>query len=91
MADMDRELGWDDTIQKDDNEFEPVPEGDYEFTVEKYERARSSGQGKLPPCNMAVVYFRVKGPDGQEVSIRENFILIRRWSGNCHSSSGASG
>lgn len=69
-----RELGWEDTISKDSSEFEPIPEGDYEFTIEKYERARSQGKGKLPPCNMAVVYFRIADRD-REVVIRENFIL----------------
>ena len=69
-----RELGCEDTISKDSSEFEPIPEGDYEFTIEKYERARSQGKGKLPPCNMAVVYFRIADRD-REVVIRENFIL----------------
>ena len=69
-----RELGWEDTISKDSSEFEPIPEGDYEFTIEKYERARSQGKGKFPPCNMAVVYFRIADRD-REVVIRENFIL----------------
>lgn len=69
-----RELGWEDTISKDSSEFEPIPEGDYDFTIEKYERARSQGKGKLPPCNMAVVYFRIADRD-REVVIRENFIL----------------
>ena len=69
-----RELGWEDTISKDSSEFEAIPEGDYEFTIEKYERARSQGKGKLPPCNMAVVYFRIADRD-REVVIRENFIL----------------
>ena len=68
------ELGWEDTISKESSEFEPIPEGDYEFTIEKYERARSQGKGKLPPCNMAVVYFRIADRD-REVVIRENFIL----------------
>lgn len=69
-----RELGWDDTIVKDDSDYEPVPEGDYDFTIEKYERARSKGEGKLPACNMAIVYFRVEDRD-RTVTIKENFIL----------------
>lgn len=69
-----RELGWDDTIVKDDSDYEPVPEGDYDFTIEKYERARSKGEGKLPACNMAIVYFRIEDRD-RTVVIRENFVL----------------
>lgn len=75
MAEMEgRELNWDDAISKDSGDFEPIPEGDYDFVIEKYERARSQGGGKLPPCNMAIVYFRVTDRD-REVVIRENYIL----------------
>ena len=74
MAEEGRELGWDDTITKDSSEFDPIPEGDYDFTIERYDRARSQGKGKLPPCNMAIVYFRIMDRD-REVVIRENFIL----------------
>lgn len=73
----DRELQWDDCIQND-NSFVELPEGDYDFTIEKFERSRFNGSTKIPPCNMAVVYFIVKAPDGSEVTIRENFILHSR-------------
>lgn len=69
-----RELGWDDTITKDSDNFEPVPAGDYDFTIDHYERNRSKGEGKLPPCNMAVVYFVIHDRD-REVTVRENFVL----------------
>lgn len=69
----ERELGWDDTIQEDSN-IEPIPAGDYDVTVEKFERSRSKGEGKLPPCNMAVVYFIVH-TENRDVTIRENYVL----------------
>ena len=69
-----RELGWDDSIKQDSQNFDPIPEGDYNVTIEKYDRSRSKGEGKLPPCNMAVVYFIVHGQD-REITIRENYIL----------------
>lgn len=69
-----RELDWEDDISKDSSDFDPVPEGDYDFVIERYERGRSQGKGKLPPCNMAIVYFRINDR-GREVTIRENFIL----------------
>ena len=34
-----REFGWDDEIQNDSTPFEVLPEGDYRFRVEKFERA----------------------------------------------------
>ena len=75
MEEIGRELGWEDSITQDSQEFTPLDPGDYDFTVEKYERGRSSGEGKLPPCNMAIVYFTVHGPEGRDVTIRENYIL----------------
>ena len=74
MATEGREFGWDDTIKEDSQEFKLLPEGDYNVTIEKFDRSRSSGSGKLPPCNMAVVYFIVHAPEG-EVTIRENYVL----------------
>ena len=72
--DTGRELGWDDTITKEGDSFEPLPEGDYDFIIDHFERSRSSGSGKLPPCNMAVVFFSVRG-QGREVMIRENYVM----------------
>lgn len=69
-----RELGWDDTIVNDGQDFEPVPAGDYDFTIEKFERSRSKGEGKLPACNMAIVYFTVHDRE-RDVTVRENYIL----------------
>lgn len=71
---LGRELGWDDSITEDGGNFEPLPEGDYDFIIEKFERSRSKGEGKLPPCNMAVVYFTLHGHD-REITVRENFVL----------------
>lgn len=71
---IEKELDWDDTIQDDGKDFEPLPAGDYDFVIEKIERGRSKGEGKLPPCNMATVYFTVHDRD-RDVTIRENFLL----------------
>ena len=69
-----RELEWDDTI-KNDRSFIELPAGDYSFTIDHYERGRSQGSEKIPASNMAIVFFIVHAPDGQEVTIKENFIL----------------
>ena len=34
-----RELGWDDSIKQDSQNFDPIPEGDYNVTIEKYDRS----------------------------------------------------
>lgn len=70
----ERELGWEDTIKNDGQDFEPVAAGDYNVTIEKFERSRSKGEGKLPPCNMAVVYFTVHSFD-RDITVKENYVL----------------
>lgn len=74
QASGDREYSWDgDTISKDD-EFILLEPGDYPFTIEKFERSRSQGSEKMPPCNMAVVYFTVHSNQG-DVTVKENYLL----------------
>ncbi len=51
---LNREYGWDDAIEND-SLFEVLPEGDYDFRVVKFERARHPGSDKLPPCNKAIL------------------------------------
>ena len=74
---MERELDWTDTIEKESS-FVELPEGDYEFMIDHYERGRSKGSDKLPACKMAIVFFRITGPEGESVIIRENYILHTR-------------
>ena len=47
MSEMERELDWNDEIEKD-SDFTLLPEGDYDFTVESFERGRHPGSDKLP-------------------------------------------
>lgn len=54
-----RELSWDDEIQHDSSPFKVLPEGDYGFTVKRFERARHGGSDKIPPCNKAVLTLAV--------------------------------
>ena len=48
----DRELQWEDTIEKDAPEFVLLPEGDYNFTVESFgqgtQGARNSPRATRP-------------------------------------------
>lgn len=60
----DRELQWDDTITNDGQDYITLPEGDYAFTVESFERGRHNGSEKLPPCNKAVIKLRIDTPEG---------------------------
>ena len=54
-------LGWEDVLDGDDaNGYEPLPEGDYYFTVKGFTRGRYEGGEKLPPCNKAVLTLALK-------------------------------
>lgn len=61
-----REMGWDEGFAKDFNEsdFIILPEGDYEFTVDDFERARHEGSEWTPPCPKAVIRLRIDTPEG---------------------------
>jgi len=68
------ELEWDGTIENDGNDFIVLPAGDYDFEVVNFERARHNGSEKLPPCNKAVVFLKIKAPEG-ETTIKHNLFL----------------
>ena len=61
-----KELGWDEGYSKDfnENDFILLPEGDYDFTVESFERGRYEGGNWIPPCNKAILKLSIEGPEG---------------------------
>ena len=73
---FDREFDWNDEITQDSGEFLLLPEGDYKFIVESYERGRHQPQpgGKLPACNKAIVNIIVKTAEG-DVKLKHNLFL----------------
>lgn len=73
---IDREFTWDDTIEKEDSGFTLLPAGVYRFTVEKFERGRSSGKGKIPACNMALLTLRVSDVAGKNSAAIEDSLLL---------------
>lgn len=70
----EHELSWDSAIEKDAPEFILLPEGDYDFTVTKFERGRHNGSAKLPPCNKAVIYLSIETPEGNAVIQHQLFL-----------------
>ena len=74
---FEREIGWDDTIQKD-SERVLLPDGLYWFTVKEYERGRHTpnpqNPGKLPACNKATVHLTIVANEG-ETELRHNLFL----------------
>jgi hypothetical protein len=76
-----RELGWDDEIANDGNDFTLLPAGDYPFTVTSYERERHAGSEKLPPCNKAIVYLKVDGGTLGTTTVKHNLFLHTKTEG----------
>jgi len=74
---FDRELDWNDTLQKD-SEFVLLPDGLYWFTVKEYERGRHTpnpqNPGKLPACPKATVHLTIVANEG-ETELRHNLFL----------------
>lgn len=80
MTDLGRELSWDDEIQNDGPDFTILPEGDYDFVVTEFERARHPGSTNLPPCNKAVVQIKIEGEEGISI-IRHQLFLHTKTEG----------
>lgn len=74
MSNEGYEIGWEDEIEKDSPDFVILPEGDYNFVVTEFERARHPGSEKLPPCNKAVVHIKIETPEGIS-TIKHNLFL----------------
>lgn len=68
-------MDWDSTIENESAEFVLLPEGDYDFEVTGFERARHSGSAKLPACPKAVVTIKVFDINDNIAVIKHNFFL----------------
>ena len=78
----ERELQWEDVIESDGPEFIVLPEGDYEFEVTGFERARHAGSEKLPACNKAIIHLKIEAPQGS-TTIKHNLFLHTITEGCC--------
>ena len=65
---------WDDEIENE-NEFELLPEGTYNFVVESFTRGEHPGSEKLPPCKKAILGIRCTDDKGHEGVIFHNLFL----------------
>ncbi len=80
MTDQGYALDWDSDIQHDGLDFIIVPEGDYDFEVIDFERARHPGSDKLPPCPKAIVQIKIETDEGVSI-IRHNLFLHSKTEG----------
>lgn len=70
-----KELDWDDEVPV--NKYTTLPEGDYDFVVESFERGRYEGSDKVPPCKRALLKLRVDAPEGTMVMTESLFLYDR--------------
>ena len=77
MPVKERELNWEDSIEKDGEDFILLEPGDYDFHVESFERARFMGSDKMPPCNQANLKIVIETPKGIAV-IKHQLLLHTR-------------
>lgn len=68
-----KEIGWDDEVEKGEG-FILLPEGDYDFVIESFERGRYEGSTKVPPCNRALLKVRVDTAEGSSI-MNESLLL----------------
>ncbi len=71
-----KELGWDDSVEKG-TEYVLLPEGEYDFMIESFERGRFEGSEKAPACPRAELKVKVEAPDGVCV-MNESLLLYDR-------------
>lgn len=70
------ELDWGSTIDQDEQQYTSIPEGDYDYVVDRVEKSFvGDGSEKYAGMKMAIVHLNVQVPDIGEVPVRENFIL----------------
>ena len=72
------EIGYEGTIENEDGGFTLLPDGDYDFTVNKVTRGRYEGSDKMPACNSVTVELTVWGPQDKTV-ITERFFLVKKF------------
>lgn len=69
------ELGWDDELTNEGSGgYVVLEEGDYNFRVTAFERARFPGSAKIPACNKATLTLAVETYDG-EATVKYDLIM----------------
>lgn len=72
---FDRELGWDDEIEKEGGDFIVLPAGNYQFRIDSFTRGRFAGSDKMPACNRAELDITLFSPEHGETTIKESLLL----------------
>jgi hypothetical protein len=73
------EIGYEGVIENEDGGFVLLPDGDYDFTVNKVTRSRYEGSSKMPSCNIVSVELTIWGAEGDKAIITERFFLVKKF------------
>lgn len=74
-------FGWDDEIEySEGGSFSLLPAGEYPFIVTNFERSNYTPgpNSKAPACNMAVITVKVTAPNGEETTLKEQFLMYEK-------------
>lgn len=74
----DGAIGWDDAICCDSTEFTVLPEGDYPFTVVKFDRQHHTGSAKMPACGKTVLTIQLDGGPLGTTLVTENLFMHQK-------------
>jgi len=74
----EREIGWDEEITAESMEWIPLPEGEYDFVVTKFERARyePGPHAKMPACPLAKIEIMVQEPGTTNTRNLQNNLFL---------------
>ena len=70
-------LDWDSYIEQE-SEYVVLPEGDYDFTVTKFERGQFDGSEKVEPCPKAILELTISVPGMGTSTMKENLLLSEK-------------
>lgn len=79
MADNHGEaLGWDDEALAQDGEYTILEPGEYTYRVDRFERQRFGGSGKMAACPMAVLALSCANEAGAQSTVNVRLYLNRK-------------
>ncbi len=69
-------IGWDDPVEKG-QDYILLPEGEYDFVIESFERSWFDGSEKAPACPKAELKLKVETPEGICI-LNESLLLYNK-------------
>lgn len=70
-----RELGWDEEVSQEST-FTLLEEGDYQFSMIDFNRARHSGSAKIPPCTKVILDLAILDKNGKKLTMLKHNLYL---------------